>query len=250
VSKLPLCGVGSGSGFKASDIANLGAWYDFAYLLSITKDGGNNVSQVNDRSTNAYHAVAAGGEQPVWTASAINGNAALVFNGSTNVLRASGAAAIATGTDTPYSMFTVSKNSSTAASYAIAAFGNSGAANPTSYIYTTGAPAYGFYRRDDVGASAGPAGGTSNTTTPHTISTIFPGTTITVSVDGSVVINGAAADVGATTLNMFSIGGWSTTSLVQPFPGTICEVIIYSRAVTAGEQSRIEAYLKNKWGTP
>lgn len=54
--------------------ATLFAHYDFSDLATITKDGADRVSQVNDKSGNARHLVqATGGNQPLWVDNGQNG---------------------------------------------------------------------------------------------------------------------------------------------------------------------------------
>lgn len=56
-----------GAAFTPLDLANLHNWYDCSVLSSITKDGSNRVSQINDLSGNGYHLKqATAGNQPLW----------------------------------------------------------------------------------------------------------------------------------------------------------------------------------------
>ena len=73
-------GVSAPPAWTPSGSAGLQWWLDAADTDTITKDGSNVVSQWNDKSGNARHALSAtGGFQPTWLASGIGGLPALQF---------------------------------------------------------------------------------------------------------------------------------------------------------------------------
>lgn len=72
-----------------TDISGCIAYYDASDVASITKDGGNLVSQWADKSGNANHLVQASGTlQPLYDASSTVGVPTVVFNGSDNYMQA------------------------------------------------------------------------------------------------------------------------------------------------------------------
>jgi hypothetical protein len=46
------------------------------------------------------------------------------------------------------------------------------------------------------------------------------------------------------------IGRYAYTPAPESFSGSIAEIVIYNRALSASETSSVESYLKTKWGTP
>ena len=70
----------AGSSCPADICTDLVAWWDFSDIDTITKDGSNNVSQVDDKSGNDYHLVqATGSAQPLWKSAERNGLDAVDF---------------------------------------------------------------------------------------------------------------------------------------------------------------------------
>jgi hypothetical protein len=73
----------------------------------------------------------------------------------------------------------------------------------------------------------------------------------TGSINGTT-INATAGTVGSMTVTGLTIGGpWnSTVAGAQPYtwPGHICEVLIYSSALTTSQRQQVEGYLGWKWG--
>jgi|ERR1051325_936271 lysophospholipase L1-like esterase len=79
------------SPFDPTTVANLQAWYDATDLSSVTKDGSNLVSQLNDKSGNANHLLqATGGNKPTYNASdGANNKAYIAFANGKNLLLSS-----------------------------------------------------------------------------------------------------------------------------------------------------------------
>jgi lysophospholipase L1-like esterase len=71
---------------QPNNILDLKRWYDFTDLSTITKDGGNLISQLNDKGPDADHATAALGARPLYVANVLNGNSVGRFDGVANVL--------------------------------------------------------------------------------------------------------------------------------------------------------------------
>jgi len=58
---------GGNGGWSPTDISNLLAWWDFSDIDTITKDGSDLISQVDDKSGNDYHLTQlTGANQPTW----------------------------------------------------------------------------------------------------------------------------------------------------------------------------------------
>jgi hypothetical protein len=69
--------------------------------------------------------------------------------------------------------------------------------------------------------------------------------------------NGGAEGGGNTLTNAPSTSDASANLFIGadnagagPFVGDLCEILIYNRDLTSGEQASVQAYLKTKWGTP
>lgn len=66
--------------FDPTSVGTLYTWYDCSDLSTITKDGGDLVSQINDKSGNAQHLTqGTGASQPLWKANQQNGKDAVEF---------------------------------------------------------------------------------------------------------------------------------------------------------------------------
>lgn len=74
--------------FDPTSIANCEIWYDVSDSGSVTKDGSNLVSQLNDKSGNSYHVSESGSARPTWVSNQINQKPTIRFSGSTALRRA------------------------------------------------------------------------------------------------------------------------------------------------------------------
>ena len=69
--------------FSPDDISDLTIWYDFSEVDTITKDGSNRVSAVNDKSDSDYDLVqATSGSQPLWVSADKNSLDVIDFDSS------------------------------------------------------------------------------------------------------------------------------------------------------------------------
>lgn len=72
-----------------TDIPGLSAWYDFTDLATITKDGSNLISQINDKSGNSRHAIqVTPASQPLYQAAGLEGYPCASFDGVDDWLEA------------------------------------------------------------------------------------------------------------------------------------------------------------------
>jgi hypothetical protein len=72
----------------------------------------------------------------------------------------------------------------------------------------------------------------------------------TGSING-IVFNAGGGNIGSMTVTGLAIGGpWNNTEPALPYtwPGHICEVLIYNKALSTTERQQIESYLAWKWG--
>jgi hypothetical protein len=219
-------------------VPKLSVWYDAADLATMTLTSAPNlVSQMNDKSGNGLALTQpAAPAQPAYTANAINGLAAVTFNGTSDFLyRTNGFP--------------------TASDYTVIYLGQFGSANTNNMIssyagYANGV-SHAFYGRagytptlfDDTDWLVAPSVGT----TPFfSVATYDRGTGF-----GSIYNNGTNAPTtgsgGAVTsdpsieIGGFGGSGWYLT-------GMLGEALVYSRILTTAERQTIEGYLACKWG--
>ena len=222
-------------------------WMDAADLSTITSSGGS-VSSVRNKANSLIPFVqATGAKQPITGTRTINGNNTLDFNSAALMnLTANGLAAYLTGSDKPFTVFSVCQcdtpNTTQNTVWSI----NSTSTNTPfhSQVYQTGNLTSS--RRDDANTIV-------NTSAPYiagvNINTIiFTGTDISSYTNTTTNYTNTAMNVGTLTLNSFGVGATTRTSDIYGFDGAIGEVIIYSRALSASERLDVDRYFGNKWG--
>lgn len=220
-------------------------WLDAANTASITSSGGL-VSQWNDLSGNANHATASGTDRPTTNATTRNGRNVLDFNGS-NVLGL-------TSTITLGAAWTV-------AAVAVKA----GVSNKSVLIVGNIGVDYATYLTLPLSATSGtPYMGTYNSTGPSFYTTNGPSS---YTVTNWVSLIGVVAGTGATDTTLYQngtagtagqggmvgqtlkwVGYYSPTT--YSLQGSIGELIVVPRALSAGERTTLQTYLRAKWNTP
>ena len=223
-------------------------WFDFAdtSAQNMTQSGGL-VSSVWNKAGSLVATASQGttGKQP--TIGAINGRSALDFNGTSTLLNADALAAIFSGSDKPFTIFSVSECDapSSGLQSSIWAFGYSGSTSQfQSQVYQNSLNISN--RRDDAGTIAGsfaPAIAGVNVSC-----IIFTGTTISSYTNTTVNYANTAMDVGVLTLDKFTIGATSRTAEQHFFDGRIGEIIGYEGAMNNTERLAIMNFLGTKWG--
>lgn len=225
--------------FGPLSITNCELWLDASNAGSITKDGSNLVSQIDDLSGNGRNfSQATGTKQPTYTASAINGRSALLFDGTDDKLSGNTGSNRSTFTiamvlkssrqrrfDTPYDSSDGTTGDITF---------ETGAGNNTMEAYVT-----------SVGA-AGTTSGTWSTSTTFSTFLTYNGTTMTG------YINNAGSGSGSTSSRTLkaacSIGGDNGTTGFFYWKDYIAEVVLYSKVLDSTERSNLQAYFAAKWG--
>ena len=217
-------------GFSPKNVPGLIGWWDAADSSTITLNG-STVSQWNDKSTSGFNvSQATAANQPSYVSSSLNGKPGLDW----------GSAEGNTKNLTRSSMPAYSPRDH----YVVADYDG---ANPFGSF--TGL--FG-HSQPFSGASGGTnewSGGThwslislngaANSTAllPVYLSPFLLRATFATS----------QMALGATITSVFRIGGWSNTG-ARGWAGKIYEMLIFSAALSAGEDARVRAYLKNKWG--
>lgn len=242
-------GAGTASATKAvtptasfSPPATLHVWYDAALGSTITESGGV-VSAIDDRSANALHlSQATAGSRP--TLSTINSVDALIFDGTDDVLFGATSGSQA---DFAFTFFMVVEPQDFLAAQEAFSFANNSSTGSEQSFGVTTTPNWRVTRRGSGGSSARPVAGTP-TAAPHIFRATCPGTTVTMAVDGAVIVSGAGLNVNTVTWNRISLGGYFTTSLVNPYKGKIGEVLYFTSVLSGPDIAAVEAYLADKWG--
>ena len=229
-------------------VAGYSLWLDAADPTVFSYSSGTVVSQWNDKSANAYHFTQATvANQPSRNATQ-NGKDAVTFG--TDFL--SNTSLSWGGSNS--TVFWVGKEDSTLGTGFQNLF--------TSGTGATGQFGYGImsdatgnnYAIFDIGQAADtfvlqPTN--SNADVMAFLSAGATGATVTC----SAFKNGTASSVNPLTppFNITSATGavlGSAASAVEPYFGTVCEVIVYPSQLGTSDRNLVEAYLKTKWGTP
>jgi lysophospholipase L1-like esterase len=226
------------------------AWYDPSDAATVTQSGGL-VSQVNDKSGHAHHLTATGTQRPTYSATAIQGQPGLVFNGSTNVMTASG---VAPGSTSALSMFMLTEcDSAPAQFHSLAAFvatGDSGGFGSSSVFFFQISPATGkidgYHSADKSDWNTVYAAGAQPPMGKQIVrlGSVFDGTNHTFFLD-----NLAATPVSSTgtlgSTGAIQIGNRADAS--QPWTGTIGEIIALRRAPTSTERDKLQRWFVRNW---
>lgn len=233
-----------------TEIAGCVFWLDAADGNSVTQAAGV-ISQVADKSGNAFHVTATGTAQPTYRYGDFNGKNCIRFDGATDFLQNTSATLLRSLTG--WTSFVVSRaNSATPAAqkylWSLTNATNTKAGG--NIAGTTGLRGV-FVRRvaADGGASlagtqVGIAAELSGIVMDHST------TTATIYVNGAQVATSAAVGTSGTS---DAVGGdiyigSGVAGASAWWDGDICEVILFNTALSALNRQRVEGYLAAKWG--
>lgn len=252
-----------GSGVSASIESVGGGWYRLTATCTSPASPGTAYPSIylcNTATTQSYTGDGASGSY-VWgaqfqvaeaetgyvktTASpevrGINGNRGIYFDGTNDYLSMDSLAAAFTGTDKDIGIF-MAYRSDKASTVSIASFGRSSSSTP--FMVWKQDVNRTFATQDDAATAKSHGLGTSDTA----VTVWGHGSNGTDAIDQ---INGVSSslydvDVGARTLDRFTIGALGRNSYSDYFFGSIAEIIIYDASVN---QTDILAYLTAKYRT-
>lgn len=221
-------------------------WLDAADTSTITAVS-DAVSQWNDKSGNNRHVSQGTAAAQPRTGDLVNSRNALFFDGGDSLTR-SAAGFPSTGART---LFAVARYTGSASFYQhIAIWGNTTITLNSSFGLTTflDGTAYKGRLHYFVNNSSPMTTQTLRTQNAHQLTATYDGTGTS-----QIFANGQAGQTLSATVTTavngsFLVGDRTWTSGEQ-WTGHICEVILYDRALTAGEQTTVENYLRTKWGT-
>jgi hypothetical protein len=245
-----------GGGFNPYSLSGVVAWYSPLDVSTLYQDSGlttpaslnDPVGGMLDKASLTYHQTQTSTPaKPTYTANAINGRPALVFDGGDCLLNGP-LGALFSGSDVPFSIWCVAKQINTAANHCIWSVHRAASINPLISNQLDSVSDYRAERRDDALTVINRTGGTVDTN-PHVIGVIFPGTTVSVYVDGTTVINTQAMDVGVLTLDSFAIGARRQGGSVgDQFVGPIGDLVVVNRAINASEAGQLTRYMGAQYG--
>lgn len=204
------------------------------------------VSQVNDKSSNAYNATQnTAANQPIYVPNRQNSLSVMDFTGASFLTINSGALNIANGSNT---LFVVSAglSSSDSTREDIITIGTSSSTNWRMSYLTPSTSTIDYQSRNAAGSSV--AQNTFTVANFNLFTAYRSGTTQSISVNSATATTNAnGADFSSATT---AFVGVSVTGTALQLIGQVAEIIVYSRALSATEIARINAYLKSKWSTP
>jgi len=230
-------------GFSPKSYSNLSFWATAQDFSSITKDGGDFVSQWGDKSSFSNHATQITSiNQPLYVASGINGNPALNFKGA--------------GFD---DWMHLPDNTISNDDYTIfGVFQLTAVAGSTSYLIGTNTPnrlyvladspsAFGIDKIKGVsGTTPDIVGSETADLNPHIVTQTKEGTSLKLKVDDNVEESTTTTATGAVT--SLNIGSFNN-GLNGLLEGYIGEIIMYNRALSSDERLVLqENYLSPQWG--
>ncbi len=216
-------------------------WLDASDLSTITKDGSNLISQIDDKSGNGYHATqGTGANQPTWVDNQQNGKAIARFDGSADhLILPSGLYDIPTG---PNTIFAVAKQDADGAAERVLTMAVN---NSTRYclLFEDTANSLGFVNNTSFDRIT--IGG-ATTTNFNAVYGRRSGTTQAIAFNGGSE-NTETTAVNGPGINQAIIGA-TGNGLAAFLNGDIGEILVYDRSLSEAEITLVIAYLLYKWG--
>jgi hypothetical protein len=178
--------------------------------------------------------------------SGINGKKAFYTDGNTRHLLANGIATALSGTDKPFTVIAVVKQSALLADSTIFALGDSASTQQEHLLIANGSTNYYSWRQGDSGSQVQVTGGTPTKDT-RILSWVFTGTTISFYIDGVAVYTGTAQDVVAATFNRAAIGATIRATSALYLNGKFGFLGVSSVAMADDDREIWENFLANRF---
>lgn len=232
------------SGFNPKSLSGLAGWYDASVASSLydaTSDGsavaaGGAVARWEDISGNGRHLTqSTANNRPILAASKYKGRAACEFDGSNDQLLLASNLAMSAGA----TIILVSQKRSNNNS-AMHSLRGSGTANHHPYTDGNAYDSFGVFNRLTFAFAY--------RSDLLVWSAIAANANLAVYVDNAAKVNSSGiASANQTGSETQVVGSGTTTNWF--WDGWIAEILMYSRALSATENTSVYNYLKSKWGT-
>jgi hypothetical protein len=241
-------------------------WLDAADSTTVTADGSNLISQINDKSGNGRHFTASAGARPTYSAATLNSKAVITYGGSQwltsnasaatwNFLHQSGGAETigvwkagnTANPDTLYGFW--GTNAGTVASQGIYQRWDDRAANSfnDALVIATAAPT-GIYV--DISANdAHPVNTATILGSSLNLGTATAANKVRHVVNGTVLA-GTNTDGTApsTSTASFTLQLGAVGNNVWPLTGYVGEFLVFASQLSTFDRQKVEGYLAHKWG--
>lgn len=225
--------------FDPTNVPGLQLWLDANDASTFSFASGSLVSQWSDKSGNARHFVIVT-SSPTRTAGLVNGKAAVDFSSVNQYLRT----AVSVTLLQPITIFTVAVNDLLATVNRGRVLTNRVDSNFAVIHSDGGSLSDTVVLMAGTANVNGPDNAISNTT-QHQGTCITDGSASRIRVDG---VSSGPVSPGGSSLFLGTLG--AAFDGTKSLDGKICEVLIYSGALSSTYYLAVEAYLKAKWGTP
>jgi hypothetical protein len=235
--------------FSPLSISGLVGWWDFSDITTLFTDTartaqvvntGDTIAGVTDKSGTGNHlAQAIAGQRPAYTTGAINGKSVSRATAARNDFLA-----IATFTlAQPFTLVAVVKNRTALGGGTFTGiWAGAGGSSPQMTFQGTSTVYRAYF-----GGSTQATTATWDTTNPHIVTTVANAASSNIRIDSVNQTLNPGTDGFAAEQFQVSMGSAANTT-----PGDIdtCEVLLYNSALSAGNLTSVDVYLKPKWGTP
>jgi hypothetical protein len=247
---MPILGIlASTLAFTPASIAGLKLWLDADDASTITLNG-SNVSQWNDKSTNAFNfAQATAANQPARTLSGQNGRTVLTFD-----VDALTNASIDWGSSASTLFFVGKEDDVAGNSWQNFFTTGTGATGQWGYGIETNATSPNNNRISvfDIGQAHFPFASkftNSNADVLCFTTQGISGGSLTANLFKNGTADGSNPVSVFTTTSAAGARIGSAASMIEPYYGTICEIIMYDSVLSTTDRNKVEDYLKTKWAT-
>jgi len=211
--------------FSPDDISGLTAWYDMSDISTITKDGSNRVSQVDDKASSFDLKQTTANRQPLWVSADQNGLDVLSFDDSARELVADSA----TITAQPLTM--------------VVAY-LTGVQGTQNNLYGAGCDYYDFVNgvSNDHRMYAGTVLNVNYVLSSvwNQLTNIYNGSS---SIMRSNQVQRGTGEAGSSAQSNLTVGQDNNGSM------KLGELLCYDSALSGDDLEEIETYLKDKWDT-
>jgi hypothetical protein len=247
-----LSGISSSSRrlWTPAQLPGLALWLDATDISTITLNGGN-VSQWNDKSSNARHATQPNASSQIpYNSTGLNNKPALVFPSASNNLSIS-TAHYSWAPDRKFANFTVANLTNTTSAIFLRLLnsetpGTTGTDYPQGYM-GTGSPSTNFFAIAGVALTTPQIAGLFGA--PRVLAQIFGTGGVGADVHGASIDAGTILQTPNCTGLLATQGMRIGSVLLNPFSwrGPIGEVVQVSGDLTVLNRQRVEGYLAHKW---